>query len=443
MQEALGTNIRKRKKIIRNVGIAFLAIILLLTFFSKSINNFLLPTVEYTNTVKGSLEWTVMCNGEVRLLDTEKIYALDSWKIKDVFVKVDSEVTKGTLLATLDTDDIRISLENMELEIARMTNDLENYKSTFAWIDITPFETDAGEAQKLVTKYVDEVTDTKDLYESGSETLKSLHDAEGRLEDAKEDYAKKLSRIDEKKQENEKLKLEYDRNVKEKILEIDVKKLQYKKNKNEIPDNGQIKAPIDGTVQSVSIEKGSECTSGQILFELVSKNSKVSVQWRLNTEKAKLVDIGNEVDMKVQVPDELVIKGKVIKKEFLTEENMFQYTSDIDTSEPEIDGKPVFLKNGQTAELESDKRSNVYDYIVPNSCIIQAGNEQYVFLLEERTSMLGVEDYAKKVKIKVLDKDDFSSAINIVSFSGDPSCEKIATYSSKVLEDGMQISIKE
>lgn len=71
----------KKKKIVRNAAIIFITVVVLLTFFSKTINNFLLPEVEYGSPRSGTLTKEITAQGEVIPLKTETVNAYGSWKL--------------------------------------------------------------------------------------------------------------------------------------------------------------------------------------------------------------------------------------------------------------------------------------------------------------------------------------------------------------------------
>ena len=429
-----GTAIEKRKIIIRNIGLIFLGIVLLLTFFSKTINSFLLPEVECTAPVRGNLLWTVSAPGEVRALDRTKIYAYGSWKVKEVMVDTSYEVTKGFELAIIDRDDTELSMKSAEVELSRMRNDLEIYKNTFTGIDMSTYEEETQQAGKQAEREGDNYVTVKALYESGSESYQNLKDAENRLEDAKADYARKLAAANRKRKENEILKEEYDRNVRQKTMEIELKNLEYEKMLKELPTEGIIRSPIDGIVRSVNIEKGSECTSGQVLFELTAKDSQFSARFKLNAEKAELLKEGDRVELQIKTDRDTKLYGYVLKRELLQDENMFLYTSNIVSS----DQKAKIL-DGQTVEVSADKGSVTYGYLVPNSSVIGYGDKHHIFVLMKRDGILGVEFYVSKKEVDLVDHDDFHSAINDI----DSKEIQVVTFSNKVLEDGMQVKLRE
>ncbi len=424
---------KDRKSVIRKIGLIFLGVVLALTFFSKTINSFLLPEVECAAPVSGYLSWTVYSSGEARAVDRVKIYAHGNWRVKDVMVDTSYEVTKGFDLAVIDEEDIKLSVMGLEVQLLRMKNELESYKNAYKEIDISAYEQDVQQAGRQVEREEENYMSVKVLYESGAESYRNLKDAETRLEDAKGAYSRKLAAIDKEKEKNEKLKDEYDRNIRLKEMEIELRTLEYQRLTAEMPAGGIIKSPIDGVVRSVNVEKGSECAPGQVMFELTAKDSQFSIQFKLNAEKAELLKEGDRVELEMEGGRDGKLYGYVLRKEFLQSERMYLYTSNIVSSD-----QLSRIQDGQSVKVSSNKGSEAFRFIVPNSSIIELSDRYYVFILKKQYGVLGEEYYVSRQEVRLVERDALRSAISSLD-----SGAQVVTFSSKVLEDGMQVRLSE
>ncbi len=424
---------KDRKSIIRKIGLIFLGVVLTLTFFSKTINSFLLPEVECAAPVSGYLSWTVYSSGEARAVDRVKVFAHGNWSVKDVMVDTSYEVTKGFDLAVIDEEDIKLSVMALEVELLRMKNELESYKNAYEEIDISAYEEDVQLAGRQVQREEENYLSVKELYESGAESYRNLKDAETRLEDAKAAYGRKIAALNKEKEKNAKLKDEYDRNIRLKEMEIELKTLEYQRLTADMPEGGIIKSPIDGVVRSVNVEKGSECMPGQTMFELTAKDSQFTVQFKLNAEKAELLKEGNRVELEMEGDRDAQLYGYVLRKEILQGERMYLYTSNIVSSD-----QLSRIQDGQTVKVSSNKGSEAFHFIVPNSSIIELGDRYFVFVLKKRDGILGEEYYVSRQEVRLLERDALRSAISSLE-----SGVQVVTFSSKVLEDGMQVRLSE
>ena len=92
----------KRKDTIKNVAIAFLSIMLVLTFFSNTIRNYTLPTVATQAVQQGSISPQIRGTGTVAADDPYNLTVSETRKIASVAVKVGDTVKKGDVIYSLE-----------------------------------------------------------------------------------------------------------------------------------------------------------------------------------------------------------------------------------------------------------------------------------------------------------------------------------------------------
>ena len=95
-------NKRSRKDIIKDIAIAFLAILLLLTFFSNTIMNYSLPEVAIQQVVSGSISPIIRGTGTVEASDPYNVKVSQERVIKSVAVAEGDHVNKGDVLYNLE-----------------------------------------------------------------------------------------------------------------------------------------------------------------------------------------------------------------------------------------------------------------------------------------------------------------------------------------------------
>lgn len=87
----------KKRNFAKAFGI-FLGIVLVLTFFSKSIYNYRLPVVSIATPKQGKLSFTVEDTAEISYSHVDSVYADVDGRVKDVLVQAGDEVQKGQCL---------------------------------------------------------------------------------------------------------------------------------------------------------------------------------------------------------------------------------------------------------------------------------------------------------------------------------------------------------
>ena len=126
-----------KKDIIKNIAIVFLAVMLVLTFFSNTILNFSLPEVNAQYVSSGTINEKIRGTGIAEANNTYEVNISETRTIKSVNVKSGSTVKAGQSLFTLEdteSDELKEaqdSLDTMELEYQKaLLNDvLPDYTS--------------------------------------------------------------------------------------------------------------------------------------------------------------------------------------------------------------------------------------------------------------------------------------------------------------------------
>ena len=109
--------------------IIFVVIVLLLTFFSKTLYNLNLPSVSYTNPTYGSLRRTFTCETIASAKMEYDLYAPSSQKVLEVLVREGDFVQKDQTLIRLDTTGLENEMLQLQLEEQRTKDSKRAYSS--------------------------------------------------------------------------------------------------------------------------------------------------------------------------------------------------------------------------------------------------------------------------------------------------------------------------
>lgn len=114
------TNVKKREWV-KTVAIIFLAVMLVLTFFSNTIMNHSLPEVATANVTSGTINAKIRGQGTVSANETYDVTIKQTRKVASIKVKTGQEVAAGDVLFTLEAEEsdelkqAQTDLETMEL----------------------------------------------------------------------------------------------------------------------------------------------------------------------------------------------------------------------------------------------------------------------------------------------------------------------------------------
>lgn len=119
-----------KSKFIKIISV-FMGTVLLLTFFSKTIYNYNLPTVTVIFQAQGKLITTVEGNAPIEYADSHNIYAKKDGRIEDILVVTGQEINRGQLLLTyeLDTeyiDQLTLDIQKKEQSINQLASGIDN-----------------------------------------------------------------------------------------------------------------------------------------------------------------------------------------------------------------------------------------------------------------------------------------------------------------------------
>lgn len=141
------TNVKKREWV-KTVAIIFLAVMLVLTFFSNTIMNHSLPEVATANVTSGTINAKIRGQGTVSANETYDVTIKQTRKVASIKVKAGQEVAAGDVLFTLEAEEsdelkqAQTELESLELnyeksliaastEAARENREVQKLQETY------------------------------------------------------------------------------------------------------------------------------------------------------------------------------------------------------------------------------------------------------------------------------------------------------------------------
>lgn len=119
-----------KRKLLIKIGVAFIVILIICTFLSRTIKNIMVPKVEITSAENGNLRRNFNTIGTVNYGENDVIKSQADWKIDKVYVRPSQNVDEGTVLAQVNMEKIKQAQEEKDLEIMNSQYDLNSAKAS-------------------------------------------------------------------------------------------------------------------------------------------------------------------------------------------------------------------------------------------------------------------------------------------------------------------------
>ncbi|HQD50564.1 MAG TPA: HlyD family efflux transporter periplasmic adaptor subunit [Defluviitaleaceae bacterium] len=413
-----------KKKILSKIILVFLSVMLLLTFFSKTIINLSLPQVKSEKISGGNLLFSIRAEGQVLPDEIREVYSKKNLRIKEILVEEGDQVEAGDTIILLEGSEDSSAMEK-EIQLKKLQLQLEEIKNQPALVDLSIYEKSLEEAKRNLDREKENYEKIKTLYESGAESAKSLQEAEYRLEDSRQNYELSLSQLEQKK-------LEKDAEEKERILEI--KKLEYDMElirselEKDTDTGGRITAPCSGIIQAINCRKGALADAYNSLCSIINTTEKSKFVVEVNIDEVKYLRIGEQVDLKFSSFGNKVIKGQIEKILGPDEKNPSKRKVVISYEEEKV-------LPWEWGTFYYSSQSPHYKMIIPKKAVGEEMGRNFVYVLKSKETSLGEIFYAEKKYIEI-EQEDFT---NCAVSSGLDGSEEIIVYSSKPLFDGIRV----
>lgn len=179
---------KNKREWVKNAAIVFLAVMLVLTFFSNTIMNYSLPEVATNYVQSGSITAKIRGTGVIESGDPYEIKVTESRKVASVAVRVGDTVQKGDVLLYLeDAESEELKAAQEALEQAQNAYDLALLTAEVTASDIYSAQKDvsAETLRNQITNAQKALKEAKAAEEPLQEKLKPLEEQKAQLEKEK------------------------------------------------------------------------------------------------------------------------------------------------------------------------------------------------------------------------------------------------------------------
>ena len=193
--------------------------------------------------------------------------------------------------------------------------------------------------------------------------------------------------------------------------------------------NGKITAPSDGLITKVNVTTG-ETTTEDTAIRISDQSAGYKFTATLDKASAKYLSKDDKVTLDL---------GNGTTVEGLTVQSIDVSAEDKNSYELTVSIPAKVKKLGSIATLIVEKASKKYDTCVPLGALHSDGDKYYVYVINEKDTILGTETAVDKVQVDILDKNNEQAAIE-GSFSWG---QQFVLTSSKTLRNGDRVRLVE
>lgn len=413
-----------RKKVTGKLLVIFVVMMVLLTFFSNTINNFTLPRVTLESPSRGALIKEISGKGTVEAKSVYEEYIDAGYEVLEVNVKEGDYVKKGQPILSLDIEGLKASVQDENAKYRQMQITLLKLKDKS---NLESYDNNIASAMENLEKQKKNYQDTKLLYDAGYETAYKLKDAETAVNSAQRSYDSAVQAKEDFRRDNLR-----DIENAELNLEIQSRKLQSLKEK--AANNGIYTAPADGVIVELNFREGAMANGTKPLFKLADASGGFELTVPVDRDLADYVTPGDKVDVNITSLGDKPVAGKLAR----IRENLQDTLPEGDYKDLVIDMEDEELKGGESAQIIISKRTRQYPALVPNSAVYADSNGYYVYIVRKRDSPLGAESYVQRVDVTVGDSDSTMTAV----LNGITPMDKVVSGSTKPLSDGDKVVVE-
>ena len=412
------------------VFLIFLAVMLFFTVISRATDSFLVPQVTVENPSAKKIEHIVEIVGTVERNLEIPLLTDPDLLIRTVYVSEGETVTEGQLLAEIDTEQLGEQIDALrdEIKILKLQEDASRSAAAAMAEERQRSYARAKEDYDTATEaYNAAVQKAENEKKAAEDALNSFlaQEGEGKFsgvpaEEIEAEKQRLLMNLQEKQEaceqvsQNEKDALLQakrmledasgiqadDHAVQIGAITLDVKERRLADLEKLLREGARITAPQDGTVTGVLISTGQK-TSDTAAFTMAVAGGGVKLTASVPKSDASYVRAKDAASVEKNGVTYEDFSVSAIKQK---EDGSLEITV-------EADGNEDVFSIGESVKITVVKRSALYETTVPLAAVHVEQSGSYVYILSEKETVLGTQQFAQKIEISVLEKNGIYAAL--------------------------------
>lgn len=409
------------KKKMMKILYIYLAVIAFLIFFSKTIYNFSLPSVNVSGVSSGCLEKSIEGFGELNFIETHDIFSDIGGQITEVYLNENEKILKSSSI-------VKVEYVPEQAEIQKIESSLEKSK-----LSVSTLETDKSTLQREIEKLKMPENNYDDVFNLEVQTLENKIKNQIKVRDIKyslyqhgsipkQEYDDEVQILDELESE---LKLKYADNEKilvedekSRIEKIENKESEVEKIENEIREiqldiqltESELLSIKKGETQIVKSSFNEECVILKMHVqegEFISKGAKIATVGIIDKDFYIEISEKKESSSFIAVGD----KASFSSEGASTDARVVSIKQDGENVNIRFNISSADFKVGTYGRISMTKISPEYDILIPNEAVVKEEFSYYVWILKSKQGSLGNTYYAKKARIFISDNDENYTAV--------------------------------
>lgn len=406
----------------------FFAIMLILTLIARGTSSAIRPVVTTGQASAGTIRQSVQASGSITATGVQSVTLPEGTVLDTILVKEGQSIEEGQTLATCDMDELSAKLERTRASLHQSQAEYNQLVSNAVLDDTSVARTQqallrAYEADQKAYDALEElrVSENPDP-EAISAAEQAADDAHWAAQQAEYDRDSALASYQEMMRQNNLSSQVNQASAQDVALDIKDKETEISQLEALVDQQGVVSSPYAGVVASVETEAGQQ--SSQALCTLYDTSKGYSFTCSLPSSQASDCQTGLSA---------VVTQGDQTETATIT---AISENAEHDTVEITIQLSSPDWEIGP-AEAEVVLSEQAYDLCLPNTAIHQDNQGNFVFLVEEKNTVLGSQPVLTRVPVNVLEIGQSQSAIEGAISPED----SIVVQSTRSLEEGSKVRV--
>jgi HlyD family secretion protein len=413
------------KKTLLRIGIGFVVAIVLLTFFSGTLNNLALAKVSVTSPQSGSLQKIVTADGAFAARQTVNVSLTAAGKVTEVLVSAGDLVKAGDTLIKMDMTDLQNQIATENNNLAKMLNNQAKAKLTVS-PDYTSQNIKIANDKTALTKAK---ADLAALQADPMATPDAISAAQQAVKNAQNNYNIDTASLSHQKQQDANSKKGAALDQKNSAIDLQAEKDKIALLEKEVADNAEVKAPVDGRIQTVSAQAGQQAGTAQPLLTMLDTAKGLAFSVDVSNDNAELLSVGDQLDIHLTGTTESVT-GTISEKKDSTSQPGQMMTIGFDADIQGVLDNNV--QPGQKGDIRASANTLSYNMTLPSGAIREDSTGYFVLVAQQKRTPLGNSTVLNRVDVTILDSDSYHAAVSGAISQRD----QVVSSSDKTVSDG-------